>query len=137
MAERGVCIKQAGSIVVKPGVPPRVLLVKARNNPACWIFPKGHLEAGETAEQAAERELLEEGGIAGKPVRRAGERIHWCNKKRYHVEYFLMSYASTESGGEPGRTPTWYTAEEALSLLYFPDAREVLTSILPFLSSIG
>ncbi|MBN2035732.1 MAG: NUDIX domain-containing protein [Chitinispirillaceae bacterium] len=136
MAENGACIKQAGSIVVKPGAPPQVLLVKARNNPAHWIFPKGHIEAGETAGQAAARELLEEAGVAGKPVRMAGESTYWFQGKCFHVDYFLLRYASTDSDGEPGRSPSWHTIEEALSLLSFTDARKVLGGILPLIRSI-
>ena len=36
------------------------LIETARNNPAHWVLPKGHIEAGETPEKAAEREV--EGG---------------------------------------------------------------------------
>lgn len=32
----------------------------------CWSLPKGHMEAGETEEQTALRELLEETGLTGK-----------------------------------------------------------------------
>ena len=32
----------------------------------CWSFPKGHMEAGETEEQTALRELLEETGLRAK-----------------------------------------------------------------------
>ena len=41
--------KQAGAIVVRAGkTGPRILLVTARRNPNNWIFPKGHVESGET-----------------------------------------------------------------------------------------
>ncbi|MDQ6658973.1 MAG: NUDIX hydrolase [Actinomycetota bacterium] len=59
-----------------------------------WSLPKGHVEAGETTEQAAMREVEEETGISGRITARlgsvdytftaAGKRIH----KRVH--HFLM-----------------------------------------------
>ncbi len=65
-----------------------------------WSLPKGHLEAGETTEQAAIREVEEETGIAGRITARlgsvdysfaaSGRRIH----KRVH--HFLMEAVSGE-----------------------------------------
>lgn len=39
----------------------------------CWSFPKGHMESGETEEQTALRELLEETGLQAKLV--PGKRV--------------------------------------------------------------
>jgi len=49
----------------------QVLLVKRRNEPdaGLWGFPGGHVELGETAKEAAARELCEETGVIGRPVR--------------------------------------------------------------------
>lgn len=49
----------------------QLLLVKRRNAPdaGLWGFPGGHVNLGETAMAAAARELQEETGIIGRPVR--------------------------------------------------------------------
>lgn len=48
----------------------RVLLVKRRNEPdaGLWGFPGGHVDLGETALEAAVRELREETTIVARPV---------------------------------------------------------------------
>lgn len=48
----------------------RVLLVKRRNEPdaGLWGFPGGHVDFGETAMDAAARELQEETGVDGRPL---------------------------------------------------------------------
>ncbi len=56
--------KSCGALCFAPGPgPTRVLMVKHVAG-GHWAFPKGHVEAGETEEQTAAREVLEETGVA-------------------------------------------------------------------------
>ncbi|MFD4563733.1 NUDIX hydrolase [Streptomyces sp. NPDC058467] len=41
-----------------------------------WVLPGGAMEPGETAEQTAVRETLEETGLAVNAVEELGERVH-------------------------------------------------------------
>ena len=43
-----------------------------RENHTTGIFPKGHQEKGETLAETAVRELKEEGGVVGKPLKSVG-----------------------------------------------------------------
>ena len=59
-----------GALVIKDD---RVLMIKRGKSPSkgMWSVPGGRVEIGETLQEAAEREVLEETGItvrAGKPV---------------------------------------------------------------------
>jgi 8-oxo-dGTP pyrophosphatase MutT (NUDIX family) len=131
MHEAEGVIRQAGALAVRPGKIPKVLLVRARKDPAHWIFPKGHIDPGETARFAAKRELLEEAGIKADLSSRAGRCTFRLNAETYDVEYFLCRYISTEHAGETGRTPSWYPIDEALNLLTFVDSRRLLKRIAP------
>ena len=47
----------AGGIVYRDvGSGPEYLIVRARRDPSAWVLPKGHIERGETAEEAAVRD---------------------------------------------------------------------------------
>lgn len=56
----------------------RVLMIRRRisEGELMWQFPAGGIEAGETPEQAAVRETLEETGLTVEAVKLLGERVH-------------------------------------------------------------
>jgi 8-oxo-dGTP pyrophosphatase MutT (NUDIX family) len=110
-----------------------VLLVRAKRDPLHLIFPKGHIEPGEDAQTAAIRELKEEAGVNGNALRMIGGRTYTRDSASYRVTYFLIRFRDVHDQGEEGRDPTWYTIPEALALLSFSDARELLQKALPYL----
>jgi len=50
----------------------KVVLVRPAGR-TTWVLPKGHIEAGETIEQAARREVREESGLTAGPIEPLGE----------------------------------------------------------------
>src|SRR5699024_10593220 len=69
-----------------------------------WSLPKGHIEAGETPEQTAVREVAEETGIFGRVVRPIGAVDYWfvAGNRRVHktVHHFLLDAVSGELSDE-------------------------------------
>lgn len=120
-------IHQSGAIVVRlDGKEPRVLLVTAKRNPANWIFPKGHIENGETAEQAALREAREEAGIVGKLIAPAGVLEYGFLGAKAQVEYFLVEFKREAGPPEDGRSRIWCGLEDALDRLGYKNNRKLL-----------
>jgi len=65
--------KSCGVIPFRLNGGDREYLILLQNN-HCWSFPKGHMEAGETEEQTALRELFEETGLTARLIR--GQKAH-------------------------------------------------------------
>ena len=118
---------QAGAVAMREADGVRqVLLVTSKKGE--WIFPKGHVEAGETLEGAAARELLEEAGVNGDTPRPLGTISFELGGRRFVVTYFLFKATSAARLRE-GRQFKWVTPDEARSSLQFEDARRLLDSI--------
>src|SRR4051812_46118813 len=76
-----------------------------------WSLPKGHIEAGETREQAALREVKEETGLDAHIERPIGDAVYFFRKRggdlvRKTVYHYLMEAMSTELG-----KPNWEVTE--------------------------
>ena len=128
-------IAQAGGIVfdVVEGEP-RILVVTAKTTPSDWIFPKGHIEPGETAEETARREVREEAGVEGEPIALVGASEFPMQEGLIHVDYYLIKRVTSVEATE-GRQLRWCSVQDALSLLTFEDARGLLTRALPLITA--
>lgn len=88
----------AGGVVVRPGEAPTEFLAIKPAHRDGWRLPKGTIDRGETPEQAAVREVREEGGVMGKIIAELGpiKFFYQMNGKRYlkTVDFYLMAYVS-------------------------------------------
>ncbi len=95
-----------------------ILLIRTHGNE--WAFPKGRLEAGEEAWQAARREAFEEAGVTGE-IRRNPLTTFLYFKPGSHREIqvvaFLLLVTETQPPGEPERKPRWFTLKQAEAAL--------------------
>ena len=93
----------AGGLVVdRADGAPRVALIGRvdRRGRLLWSLPKGHLEDGETAEDAAIREVEEETGIRGRVVASLGTIDYWFVAEDRRIHKTVHHYLLEASGGE-------------------------------------
>jgi ADP-ribose pyrophosphatase YjhB (NUDIX family) len=89
-------------VVDRSGEIPQAALIARRDRRGrlLWSLPKGHLEDGETAEDAAIREIEEETGIRGYVLAPLGTIDFWfvVDDRRIHktVHHYLLEAASGE-----------------------------------------
>jgi 8-oxo-dGTP pyrophosphatase MutT (NUDIX family) len=103
------------------------LLVQAKGNPRHWIFPKGHIEPGETPDQAARREVREEAGVDGEVLEQVGRSRFAGPRGPVHVAYYLMRFVKLVAA-EEDRQIVWCRFEDANEKLTFEDTRACLAT---------
>ena len=123
----------AGGVVfrMEDGRPMFLLIRDSYRN---WVFPKGHLEENEAPERAALREVEEETGLTALSLRGEIETIDWYFRFRgrliHKVCHFYLiqsESAATSPQREEGITACrWLPLEEALALISYANARDVL-----------
>jgi mutator protein MutT len=117
----------AGGVVVRRvGSDLRVLLVTATRQAHQWVFPKGHIETGETPEQAAIREVEEEAGVVAAVNEPIGTLEFRNARGMVRAQFYLMTFVSEGPPGEDRRRG-WFTVDEARHALGYEDSRMLVT----------
>jgi len=108
-----------------------------------WSLPKGHIEAGETPEQTAVREVAEETGITGQVVAPMGTIDYWfvAGNRRIHktVHHFLMEAVSGELSDEDVEVTevAWVPLGELDEVLAYADERRLVRHAVALLDGAG
>ena len=127
-----------GAIVFKNNT---VLLVRRGKPPAedLWAIPGGRVEIGETLQEAAEREILEETGVAI----RALEPVYTFDvidrdaegRARFH--YVIVDLTADYISGKPqagddASAARWVSSQELASMKVSPKTRQLLKAQFDF-----
>jgi len=97
-----------------------------------WSLPKGHIEAGETPEMAAIREVAEETGITSEIARALGVIDFWFMAGGKRIHKTVHHYLFKEVGGvltpqlEEVDEVGWFPLEEIVSMLAYPDEKKLI-----------
>jgi 8-oxo-dGTP pyrophosphatase MutT (NUDIX family) len=93
-----------------------------------WSLPKGKLDAGETFEEAALREVWEETGLRAELVRELPP-VHYNVRDRPKIVRYWLMHVVSDPGFEPNDEVDelrWLPAEEAGSVLTYDRDKAVL-----------
>jgi len=107
-----------------------------------WSFPKGWVDAKENLEQAAMREVKEEGGVIAKIISKLSTlKIFFTDqngeKVMKFITYFVMEYVADAPEGHDWETAEtkWVTFAEAQELLVHKNEKELLKVAFQYLTS--
>jgi 8-oxo-dGTP pyrophosphatase MutT (NUDIX family) len=120
-----------GAVITLRNGAPHVALIATRGKTR-WGLPKGAVSEGETSEQAALREVLEETGIQAEIVKpldtieyffRAGDTLI-----RKRVDFYLMRYVAGELTPQLSEVDDveWVELSEAIERASFESERKLL-----------
>lgn len=114
------------------------LLVRYKSG--SWAFPKGHLEAGETAQQAAVREVQEETGVQASVLAELPATRYTNDRREARViSWFLMGVSAGSAAAQLEDTFSeggFVDVQRAAQLLSFPEDRALLSAALTLRSTL-
>lgn len=121
----------AGGLVVRPiEGRPHIVAVRLKQG-AVLALPKGHIDPGESAKEAAAREVREEGGVEGQLAEKLGDVRYWYQRDGERVlkvvSFFLFHYrsGSVEDHDDEVESAEWVPLEEAPKLLSYRGEKEM------------
>lgn len=129
--------ESAGGVVLNPLN--EVAVVSQRGD--SWSLPKGHIDPGETAQQAAEREIIEETGITQLALIRelgsyerykigkGGEGEDTGELKRIRMFFYKTLQQALQPRDAHNPEARWVPIEEVAGLLTHPKDKEFFESI--------
>jgi 8-oxo-dGTP diphosphatase len=122
-------VRAAGGVIVRRtnGSEPELLLIhRFRRND--WTFPKGKVEAGETDEACALREVEEETGLRCAPESELATTAHINSEGRLkEVRYWLMHPVGGEAAPHNEVDAVrWVSLARAVQLLTYQRDRDLL-----------
>src|ERR671939_1785902 len=99
-------------------------------------LPKGHIDPGESAAHAAEREVREEAGVSGELVEKLGDVKYWYSRDGDRVmkvvTFFLFRYVSGSVADHDHEVDSaeWVPLADAPRLLEYRGERQMAEAAL-------
>ncbi len=118
----------------------RYLIIKNHRS-VHWSFPKGHVERGETDEDTARREVLEEAGVKIEIIPGFKSTSEYMIQSRVEktVNIFVATTKDTNTVIQESEIEdyAWLSFENSLKRLRFDNDKKILTDARDFLISKG
>ncbi len=121
----------AGIVICKKAGKLNILLIKDRFGK--WTWPKGHIEKGETPQQAAEREIKEEVGIESSVKDEIGVQKYIFESRKEKIDKTVTVFTAVGSIYSEIKVQTeeieaakWFTADKAIEKIEYEGSKELL-----------
>jgi ADP-ribose pyrophosphatase YjhB (NUDIX family) len=125
----------AGGLVIDPSGALGLLIGRHdKRGRTLWSLPKGHIEPGETPEDAAIREVAEETGIESAITRSLGVIDFWFMAEGKRIHKTVHHYLFRMTGGilTPQKNEVdevaWFPLKEVSKRLAYSDERKLIAS---------
>ena len=126
--------KSCGALVYRYENDALLLLLLRHRHGGHWAFPKGHVEAGETEEQTAHREIFEETGVKVTLQPNFRHVVEYSPKPgvKKQVVYFLGEAHGAElvRQEEESSELHWVPIRDALRAVTFDNDRMLITTAM-------
>jgi len=137
--------QSAGGVLYKEDKDGVKICLISKKNGAVWALPKGRIQSGETWEETAIREVLEETGHLATIADRLDQIeyvFYWQdNHTLYYklVFFFLMPLIKENAGPRDNEACeiAWFSVGEALNKLYYQSEKGVLLKAKELLHAAG
>lgn len=117
----------AGGVVFRTrGGQAQYLLVEAKEDPAQWVLPKGHVEDGEPPRETAVREVHEETGVWASVRADLGDVSYSVNGTAVTVRFWLMQAVGRGLRKDKDRRPVWLPLKDAVARASHLETRELV-----------
>ncbi len=129
----------AGGLVLRRRESTYDALLIGRGTPRIWTLPKGHVEAKESHEQAALREVREETGCWAEIVSKLNDISYWFylnrNKHKKSVTFYLMRYLSGDTANHDHEVDEarWFDITAAKKALKYVNEKRLIDLGLDYL----
>ncbi len=138
-------LKSSGGVLFRKQDNEIEIVLIAIKDRKIWTLPKGLIDKGENAEDAAIREIIEETGLYGEIIGLLGEKSYWFYIKNENVKckktvvYYLVKYLNGDINKHNWEVDEarWFNIDDAIEKVSYKSDREIIWMAKEYLLSLS